>query len=173
MTKTFKEVIAGIRTAIYGREVREDIAQMGEYVEQFANTATTKASEAASSASEAKASQTAAKTSETNAANSQKAAASSASSAATSAANAATSESNAATSEANALRYSQEAGAKASTDKTLSIADAPADAKAVGDTLDSIMLMLVTGNLTFGLYTSTGGVLCASDNSTLTANKTL
>lgn len=95
MTKTFKEVIAGIRTAIYGREVREDIAQMGEYVEQFASTATTKASEAASSASAAKSSQTAAKSSETNAASSQNAAASSASAAATSASNAKTSETSA------------------------------------------------------------------------------
>ena len=39
MTKTFDEVISGIRTAKKGVEVREDIAQMGEYVEQFANTA--------------------------------------------------------------------------------------------------------------------------------------
>ena len=35
----FKEVIDGIRKAIMASEVREDIAQMGEYVEQFANTA--------------------------------------------------------------------------------------------------------------------------------------
>lgn len=111
MTKTFKEVIAGIRTAIYGREVREDIAQMGEYVEQFASTATTKASEAASSASAAKASQTAAKTSETNAASSQKAAASSASAAATSA-------SNAKTSEGNAGKSATAAAASASAAKT-------------------------------------------------------
>ena len=68
---------------------------MGEYVEQFASTATTKASEAASSASAAKSSQTAAKTSETNAASSQNAAASSASAAATSASNAKTSETSA------------------------------------------------------------------------------
>lgn len=39
----------------------------------------------------------------------------------------------AATSEANAKKYSEEAGAKANTDKTLSIENAPADAKAVGD----------------------------------------
>lgn len=39
----------------------------------------------------------------------------------------------AATSEANAKKYSEEAGAKASTDKTMSIENAPADAKAVGD----------------------------------------
>lgn len=42
MNKTFQEVIAGIRTAIYGREVREDIAQGMEYVETFAATATQK-----------------------------------------------------------------------------------------------------------------------------------
>lgn len=49
MTKTFPEVILGIRTAKKGVEVREDIAQMGEYVEQFAATATQKADEAAAS----------------------------------------------------------------------------------------------------------------------------
>jgi membrane protein involved in colicin uptake len=63
------------------------------------------------------------------------------------------------------------AAAIVSTDKTLTVENAPADAKATGDELDSIMLMLVTGNLTFGLYTSTGDVLCASDGSALNANK--
>lgn len=48
--KPFKEVIDGIRKAIMASEVREDIAQGMEYVEQFANTATTKAAEAAASA---------------------------------------------------------------------------------------------------------------------------
>ena len=37
--KPFKEVIDGIRKAVIASEVREDLAQMGEYVEQFANTA--------------------------------------------------------------------------------------------------------------------------------------
>lgn len=37
--KPFKEVINGIRKAVMASEVREDLAQMGEYVEQFANTA--------------------------------------------------------------------------------------------------------------------------------------
>lgn len=37
--KPFKEVIDGIRKAVMASEVREDIAQMGEYVEQFVNTA--------------------------------------------------------------------------------------------------------------------------------------
>ena len=49
MTKTFPEVISGIRTAKKGVEVREDIAQMGEYVEQFAAIATQKAEAAAAS----------------------------------------------------------------------------------------------------------------------------
>lgn len=48
----------------------------------------------------------------------------------------ASSASAAATSEANAKKYSEEAGAKASTDKTLSIENAPADAKATGAALD-------------------------------------
>ena len=53
MTKTFKEIIDGIRTAILGIEVREDIAQGMEYVERFAETSTTKAQEAAESATAA------------------------------------------------------------------------------------------------------------------------
>ena len=50
MDKTFPEAIKGIRSAVVASEVREDIAQMGEYVKQFANTATAKAKEAAASA---------------------------------------------------------------------------------------------------------------------------
>lgn len=200
MTKTFPEVISGIRTAKKGVEVREDIAQMGEYVEQFAATATQKAKEAAASekkasdavanidqqkadsvaavqqaqttatttitgakdaaltdidnaktgalqevakstaTAEAAASAAAGSASDANA--SKEAAAASAAAAASSASAASTSETNssasasaAATSEANAKKYSEEAGAKANTDKTLSIENAPADAKATGDAL--------------------------------------
>ena len=39
MGKTFPEAISGIRSAVMASEVREDIAQGMEYVEQFANTA--------------------------------------------------------------------------------------------------------------------------------------
>ena len=53
MTKTFADIIDGIRKAVLGVEVREDIAQGMEYVEQFATTATQKAEEAASSAEKA------------------------------------------------------------------------------------------------------------------------
>lgn len=198
MTKTFPEVISGIRTAKKGVEVREDIAQMGEYVEQFAATATQKADAAAASekkasdavanidqqkadsvaavqqaqttattaitrtkdaaltdignaktgalqevanstataetaASAAAGSASDANASKEAAATSAAAAADSASAASTSETNSSASASAAATSEANAKKYSEEAGAKASTDKTLSIENAPADAKAVGD----------------------------------------
>ena len=37
MTKSFKDAVSGIRTAVLGKEVREDIAQGMEYVEQFAS----------------------------------------------------------------------------------------------------------------------------------------
>lgn len=50
MDKTLPENIKDIRTAVMASEVREGIAQGMEYVEQFANTATTKAKEAAASA---------------------------------------------------------------------------------------------------------------------------
>lgn len=53
MDKTFDEAIAGIRKAERGVEVREDIAQGMEYVEQFAITATQKSDEAAASAAKA------------------------------------------------------------------------------------------------------------------------
>lgn len=89
-------------------------------------TAETAASAAAGSASDANASKEAAATSSA-------AAADSASAASTSETNSSASASAAATSEANAKKYSEEAGAKASTDKTLSIENAPADAAAVGD----------------------------------------
>lgn len=77
----------------------------------------------------------------------------------------------AAKSEAAAKQYADNAAAIVSTDPTLTISGAPADAKATGDALDSIMLMLVTGRLTFGLYTDAGAVLCTSDGAQLTAEK--
>lgn len=67
------------------------------------------------------------------AAGSATAAAGSASAAEESKTAAATSESNAAKHEEAAKKYSDEAGAKAGTDKTMSIENAPADAAAVGD----------------------------------------
>ena len=215
MTKPFPEVISGIRTAKRGVEVREDIAQMGEYVEQFAATATEKAEAAASSEKKAsdavanidqqtKDAVAAVNTAETKALQdvetartgtltdignarswavqavtdtksaaltaleekraaalqemqaSVDAAAGSAEKAATSEGNAkesenaakaskeaaAQSETNSAASESAAQKSAEEAaasaalaGTRAGTDKTLSIPDAPADAKQVGDAL--------------------------------------
>ena len=200
MTKTFPEVISGIRTAKKGVEVREDIAQMGEYVQQFAQTATQKAAEAANSAGAAaenqqKAAQavqnidqqkadsvaavrqaqstatttitqtkdaaltdignaragalrdvansTAAATAAAEAAAgsasdanaSKEASAASASAASTSETNSAASASAAKKSEEEAARQAELAGTRAGTDKTLSIEDAPADAKETGDQL--------------------------------------
>ncbi len=200
MTKTFPEVISGIRTAKKGVEVREDIAQMGEYVEQFAATATQKAEAAAASEKKASdavanidqqkadsvaavqqaqttataaitqtkdaaltdisnakdgalqevAESTAAATAAASAAAdsasdanaSKEAAATSASAAAASASAASTSETNSSASESAAQKSAEEAaasaalaGTRAGTDKTLSIENAPADAKATGDAL--------------------------------------
>jgi len=200
MTKTFPEVISGIRTAKKGVEVREDIAQMGEYVEQFAATATQKAEAAAASekkasdavanidqqkadsvaavqqaqttattaitqtkdaaltdignakagalqevASSTEAAQTAAteaKASEQAAEKSKEDAAASASSAGTKASEASTSATQADASQKKAAKNQQAAEEAAnraseivSTDKTLSIENAPADAKATGDAL--------------------------------------
>lgn len=200
MTKTFPEVILGIRTAKKGVEVREDIAQMGEYVEQFASTATQKADAAEASekkasdavanidqqkadsvaavqqaqttattaitqtkdaaltdignaktdalqevASFTEAAQTAAtkaKESEQAAEKSKEAAATSASTATTKASEASTSAGAASTSRQAAEKAQKAAedaaalaGTRAGTDKTLSIENAPADAKATGDAL--------------------------------------
>ena len=200
MTKTFPEVISGIRTAKKGVEVREDIAQMGEYVEQFAATATQKAEAAAASekkasdavanidqqkadsvaavqqaqttattaitqtkdaaltdignakagalqevassteaaqtaATEAKASEQAAEKSKEDAAASASSAGTKASEASTSATQADASQKKAAKNQQAAEEAANRASAIVSTDKTLSIENATADAKATGDAL--------------------------------------
>lgn len=209
MTKTFEEIIKGIRKAVLGVEVREDIAQGMEYVEQFATTATQKAGEAASSAAEAKkASQdteaaketavsaiNAAKSEATDEINTEKSGALSAigekkaeslqelskkqgealdeisrsvstaqdaagtavreaAAAAGSASNAAESEKNAKASADAAQEHqtgaeaaqkkaedaADRAAATVSTDKTLTVENAPADAKAVGDRINAIKI---------------------------------
>lgn len=146
------------------------INALEEKATNSANAAAKSQSAAASSASAAKASESnaassasAAKASETNAAASAEAAAASKTTAVKA-------EENAAKSAASAKKQADRAAAIVSTDKTLRIDGAPADAQAVGGELDELMSMLVTGRLTFGLYTDAGVVLCASDDTPLAAN---
>lgn len=158
------EALCGIvRDGVTGIPTEELIASARERINALEETASAAAKEAdasktAAAQSEANAEvyKEAAATSERNAAGSASASAGSAAAAArsksaaewraTKAADsasaaeksktaAATSESNAAKHEEAAKKYSEEAGAKAGTDKTLSIENAPADAKATGDAL--------------------------------------
>ena len=237
MTKTFKEIIDGIRTAILGIEVREDIAQGMEYVEQFAETSTTKAQEAAKSATAAEQAKTdtlAAKTEAVQAISAEKQAGLDAISAAKSnavketqsahtaalqdisnartgalddvaastkmatdaastavqkAAAAAGSASNAAESEKNAKASANAAqehqtGAEAaqkkaedaadraaaivSTDKTLTVENAPADAKAVGEALKNLNIRPATATPLGGNKVGSG--LSVADDGTLSAD---
>ena len=156
MDKTFDEAIKGIRTAERGVEVREDIAQGMEYVKQYAEevtgqqqaalqaaqTATGAASAATEKAAAAAESKSAAQTSATNAAKSAQSASADAKSAGSSAASA----------EDSANR----AAAIVSTDKTLSVEGAPADAKAVGDALKGITLPIATATTLGGVKVGSG-----------------
>ena len=225
MTKTFEEIIKGIRKAVLGVEVREDIAQGMEYVEQFATTATQKANEATSSAAEAKkASQdteaakdtavsaiNAAKSEATDEINTEKSGALSAigekkaeslqelskkqgealneisksvstaqdaagtavreaTAAAGSASNAAESEKNAKASATAAQEHqtgaeaaqkkaedaADRAAATVSTDKTLTVENAPADAKAVGEALKNLNIRPATSTTLGGIKVGSG-----------------
>lgn len=132
MNKTFEENINDIRKAKRGVEVREAMAESLEYVEGFASTATQKAEEAASSA------KTAAEAKEAAAASAQ---------AAEQQAGIATQQAETATQQAEAAESSKAAAAESAkraeaaaketegrvtTDPTLTISGAAADAAATG-----------------------------------------
>jgi hypothetical protein len=140
VNKTFEENINDIRKAKRGVEVREAMAESLEYVEGFASTATQKAEEAAASA------KTAAEAKEAAAASAQ---------AAEQQAGIATQQAETATQQAEAAESSKAAAAESAkraeaaaketegrvtTDPTLTISGAPADAKATGDRINAIKI---------------------------------
>ena len=171
MDKTFDEAIAGIRKAERGVEVREDIAQGMEYVKQYAEevtgqqqaamqaaqTATGAASTATKKAAAAAESESAARTSAAEAAQSERSASADAKSAGSSA--------------ASAKAEADRAAAIVSTDKTLSVEGAPADAKAVGDALKDIKLPIATATTLGGVKVGSG--LTVDADGTLSADSAL
>lgn len=125
MNKTFEENINDVRTARRGVEVREAMAESLEYVEGFASTSTQKAEEAAASA------ETAAEAKEAAAASAQTA--EQQAGIATQQAEAAESSKTAAAESAKrAERFAVETEGRVTTDKTLTVSGAAADAAASG-----------------------------------------
>ena len=140
MNKTFEENINDVRTAKRGVEVREAMAESLEYVEGFASTATQKAEEAAASAkTAAEAKEAAAASART--AEQQAGIATQRAETATQQAEAA--ESSKAAAEASAKRaeqFAKETEGRVTTDPTLTVKGAPADAKATGDRINAIKI---------------------------------
>ena len=139
MDKTFDEAIAGIRTAERGVEVREDIAQGMEYVKQCAEEVTSQQQAALQAAQTATGAASTATEKAAAAAKSTGAAQTAASSAAGSAQSASADAKSAESSAASAEESANKAATIVSTDKTLSVEGAPADAKAVGDVLKGVI----------------------------------
>ncbi len=138
MNKTFQENINDVRTAKRGVEVREAMAESLEYVEGFASTATQKAEEAAASAKTAAGAQTAAAASARTAEQQAGIATQQAETATQQAEAAESSKTAAAESAKRAEQFAKETEGRVTTDKTLTVSGAPADAKAVGDRINAI-----------------------------------
>lgn len=138
MNKTFQENINDIRAAKRGVEVREAMAESLEYVEGFASTATQKAEEAAASAETAASAKTAAAASAQTAAQQAGIATQQAETATQQAEAAESSKTAAAESAKRAEQFAKETEGRVTTDPTLTVSGAPADAKAVGDRINAI-----------------------------------
>ena len=140
MNKTFEENINDIRKAKRGVEVREAMAESLEYVEGFSSTATQKADEAAASAGAAAEAKEAAAAS-AQAAEQQAGIATQQAETATQQAEAAeSSKAAAAESAKRAEAAAKETEGRVTTDPTLTISGAPADAKATGDRINAIKI---------------------------------
>lgn len=139
MDKTFDEAIAGIRTAERGVEVREDIAQGMEYVKQCAEEVTGQQQAALQAAQTATGAASIATEKAAAAAESESMAQTSAASAAQSAQAASADADKAEKSATSAEDSANRAATIVSTDKTLSVEGAPADAAAVGDALKGLI----------------------------------
>ena len=140
MNKTFEENINDVRTAKRGVEVREAMAESLEYVEGFASTATQKAEEAAASAGTAAESKEAAAASARTAEQQAGIATQQAGIATQQAEAAESSKAAAAESAKRAEQFAKETEGRVTTDPTLTVKGAPADAKAVGDRINAIKI---------------------------------
>ena len=139
MDKTFDEAIAGIRKAERGVEVREDIAQGMEYVKQYAEEVTGQQQAALQAAQTATGAASTATEKAAAAAESESMAQTAATSAGQSAQSASADAKSAGSFAASAEESANRAAATVSTDKTLSVEGAPADAKAVGDAMKGVI----------------------------------
>lgn len=140
MNKTFEENINDVRTAKRGVEVREAMAESLEYVEGFASTATQKAEEAAASAGTAAEAKAAAAASAQTAEQQAGIATQRAETATQQAEAAESSKAAAAESAKRAEQFAKETEGRVTTDPTLTVKGAPADAKAVGDRINAIKI---------------------------------
>lgn len=140
MNKTFEENINDVRTAKRGVEVREAMAESLEYVEGFASTATQKAEEAAASAGAAAEAKEAAAASARTAEQQAGIATQRAETATQQAEAAESSKAAAAASAKRAEQFAKETEGRVTTDPTLTVKGAPADAKATGDRINAIKI---------------------------------
>lgn len=140
MNKTFEENINDIRKAKRGVEVREAMAESLEYVEGFSSTATQKAEEAAASAKTAAEAKEAAAASARTAEQQAGIATQQAETATQQAEAAESSKAAAAESAKRAEQFAKETEGRVTTDPTLTVKGAPADAKATGDRINAIKI---------------------------------